>query len=153
MSEVEFIADQLKRAFDGEAWHGPALMEILDGIDAAAASAHPISQAHSIWELVLHLCGWERVVAKRIQGETLTLSDDENFGHIAKATEPAWREAVQTLRKNHDELTTLASKLTGAQLDERVPGKHYDLRFMLTGAVQHVAYHAGQIALLKRASE
>ena len=153
MSEVEFITDQLKRAFDGEAWHGPALMEILDGVDAAAASAHPIHAAHSIWELVLHICGWERVVAKRMQGETLTLSDDENFGHIAKATESAWRETLQALRKNHEELTTQAARLTAARLKERVPGKNYDLGFLLTGALQHVAYHAGQIALLKRASE
>ena len=29
MPEIELIADQLKRAFDGEASHGPALIEIL----------------------------------------------------------------------------------------------------------------------------
>jgi hypothetical protein len=28
MTEVERIVDQLKRAFAGEAWHGPALGEI-----------------------------------------------------------------------------------------------------------------------------
>ena len=34
MSEIEQIVHELKCAFDGEAWHGPALMEILDGVDA-----------------------------------------------------------------------------------------------------------------------
>jgi uncharacterized damage-inducible protein DinB len=150
MSEIEFIVDQLKRAFDGEAWHGPALMEILDGIDAPTAAAHPISAAHSIWELVLHVAAWERVVSQRIQGKTLTLTDDENFGHIARATEPAWREAIQTLRANHAELIKLASNMPESRLNDRVPGKDYDLRFMLTGAVQHLAYHGGQIAVLKR---
>jgi hypothetical protein len=37
-----------------------------------------------------------------------------------------------------------------SRLNEPVPGKDYDLRFMLTGAVQHAAYHGGQIALLKK---
>jgi uncharacterized damage-inducible protein DinB len=152
MSEIEFIVDQLKRAFDGEAWHGPALMEILDGVDAATATARPIHAGHNIWELVLHIAGWERVVTKRIQGQALTLSDDENFGHVKHPTEATWHEALQTLRANHDELIKTASSLRDTRLNDRVPGKDYDIRFMLTGAVQHAAYHGGQIALLKRAT-
>ena len=151
MSEIEHIADQLRAAFDGEAWHGPALMEILDGVDAANAAAHPIPDAHTIWELVLHVAAWERVVARRIQGETLTLSDDENFPQVRQATDSAWREAVKTLRTTHAELIRLVSAMKEARLNERVPGKDYDLRFMLTGVVQHAAYHGGQIALLKKA--
>jgi hypothetical protein len=34
MTEVQKIVDQLNRAFAGEAWHGPAVMSILDGITA-----------------------------------------------------------------------------------------------------------------------
>jgi uncharacterized damage-inducible protein DinB len=153
VSEVEFIADQLKVAFDGEAWHGPALMEILDGVDAATAAAHPIPAAHSIWELVMHLATWERVIACRIQGEELMPSDDENFPQVRQATDSAWREAVITLQRTHAELIQLVSAMKETQLNDRVPGKDYDLRFMLTGAVQHAAYHGGQIALLKKAQE
>jgi uncharacterized damage-inducible protein DinB len=151
MSEVEFTVSQLKRAFDGEAWHGPALMEILSDVDAATAAAHPIHAGHSIWQLVLHIAAWERVVTKRIQGQALTLSDDENFGHMVRPTEAAWRDAMQTLRTNHNELIKTVAGLTEGRLNDRVPGKDYDIRFMLTGAVQHAAYHGGQIALLKRA--
>jgi uncharacterized damage-inducible protein DinB len=153
MSELEFIADQLRAAFDGEAWHGPALMEILDGVDAATAAARPIPAAHSIWELVLHVATWERVIARRIQGEELMPSDKENFPPIRQPTDAAWRDAVQTLQNTHAELIQLASAMKEAQLNDRVPGKDYDLRFMLTGAVQHAAYHGGQIALLKKAQK
>jgi uncharacterized damage-inducible protein DinB len=150
MSQVEMIADQLRRAFDGEAWHGPAFMEILEGIDARTAAARPIPTAHSIWELVLHLAGWERVITRRLRGEKLTLSDEENFGHITSVSENAWREAVKTLRENHDELIKSVSSLPESKLSETVPGKEYNVLFMLLGAVQHAAYHGGQIALLKR---
>src|SRR6267154_2593121 len=34
MSEIDSIVEQLKCSFDGEAWHGPALMEILADGDA-----------------------------------------------------------------------------------------------------------------------
>jgi uncharacterized damage-inducible protein DinB len=151
MSQVEFIADQLRAAFDGEAWHGPALMEILDGINAETAAAHAVPAAHSIWELVLHLATWERVISRRIQGEEFMPSDEENFPPVRQPTDSAWREAAQTLQTTHAELIRLVSAMKEDRLNERVPGKDYDLRFMLTGAVQHAAYHGGQIALLKKA--
>ena len=151
MSEISFIIDQLNRAFDGEAWHGPALMEILDGIDAKTAAARPITNAHCIWELVIHLAGWEQVVCRRLQGKVATLSDAQNFGHLDNTTEPSWQSTVSNLRETHAELMKLVSALPTSRLDDSVPGKGYDVRFMLYGAVQHAAYHAGQIAILKRA--
>lgn len=151
MAEIKTIIDELNRAFDGEAWHGPALMEILEGVDARTAARRPIANAHTIWELVLHLAAWERVVTRRLHGEKLTLSDAENFGHIQDTSDKAWRDAVANLRRNHEELITTVSALSEARLNETVPGKDYDVRFMLSGVVQHAAYHGGQIALLKRA--
>lgn len=153
MSELEFIADQLNRAFDGEAWHGPALMEVLDGIDAKTAAAHRLPAVHSIWELVLHIATWERVIARRIHGDALMPSDEENFPQIQQPTDVAWREAIKTLRATHAALIELVSSMKESRLNDRVPGKDYDLRFMLTGAVQHAAYHGGQIALLRKAQK
>ncbi|MGB0111192.1 MAG: hypothetical protein WBP52_22060, partial [Terriglobales bacterium] len=54
-TEAARIADQLRRAFDGEAWHGDSLFEILERVGAARAAARPIGSAHTIWELVLHV--------------------------------------------------------------------------------------------------
>jgi uncharacterized damage-inducible protein DinB len=150
MSQIEQIIHELKCAFDGEAWHGPALMEILDGVDAKTALARPIATAHTIWELVLHVTGWERVITRRLHGEKLVLSDAENFGHVTDTSETAWRNAIQNLRRTHKELIETVSALAEDKLNARVPGKPYDTRFMLHGAAQHAAYHGGQIALLKR---
>ena len=151
MSEIKFIADQLEAAFDGEAWHGPALMEILDGVDSKRAAVHPLPGAHSIWELVLHLTTWERVISRRLQGEAFMPSDEENFPPVRHVTDSAWRESVKSLRATHASLIQQVSAMKEDQLNEVVPGKDYDLRFMLTGAVQHAAYHGGQITLLKKA--
>ena len=38
MSETALIADQLRRAFYGEAWHGDSLFEILKGVGAERAA-------------------------------------------------------------------------------------------------------------------
>jgi hypothetical protein len=151
MSQIEFVLDQLRRAFDGEPWHGPALLEILEGVDAKTAAARPIPAAHSAWELVLHLTGWERVITLRLDGNRATLSDTENFPPISNASEQAWKEGVGNLRRTHDELIKTVASLPESKLKEIVPGNDYDVLFMLSGAVQHIAYHGGQIALLKRA--
>jgi uncharacterized damage-inducible protein DinB len=151
MSQIDMVMNELKRCFDGEAWHGPALMEMVDGIDAKTAAARPLPNAHSIWELVLHIAAWEDVVARRIHGETCTLTDEQNFGHVEWATDSAWQQAVRNLRDKHAALLQTVSKLPESRLNDRVPGKDYNLLFMLLGAVQHAAYHGGQIALLKRA--
>jgi len=154
MSRIDQVVDQLHRAFDGEAWHGPALMEVLEGIDAETAALRPIPGAHSIWELVLHITAWEEVVARRIQGQAATVSDEENFGHKSgqksPATDSAWRDALAKLRDTHNNLIKLAASLSETQLNEIAPGKDYSLLFILLGTVQHAAYHGGQIALLRR---
>jgi len=151
MSQIDIAVDQLKLAFEGDPWHGPALMDILDGIDATKAAARPMKTAHSIWELVLHIAGWENVMIRRLHGEALQLSDAENFGHIEQVNESNWKQAVETLRRTHAQLIEEVAALSEARLKERVPSKPYDILFMLSGAVQHVAYHGGQIALLKKA--
>ena len=55
MLDMEIIADQISRAFRGESWHGPSVREVLASVSAEDAAAHPIADAHSIWEIVLHL--------------------------------------------------------------------------------------------------
>ena len=153
MSETTRIADQLRRAFSGDAWHGDSLLEILDGVTAAQAAAPPIPHAHTIWELVLHIAAWDGAVRRRLGGEALELSDEQDFPPVKDPTETAWRKAVDRVRHVHDELVHAVSEFPDGRLDERVPGKqgaHYTYYYMLHGVAQHEAYHAGQIALLKK---
>jgi uncharacterized damage-inducible protein DinB len=153
MSEADRIADQLRRAFYGEAWHGDSLFEILEGVTSAQAAARPIAGAHSIWELVLHIAAWDGAVMRRLGGVAVELSDAENFPAVTDASEAAWQRALAEVRRVHEELVAAVSVLPDARLYEMVPdkeGAHYTFYYMLHGVVQHELYHAGQIALLKK---
>jgi uncharacterized damage-inducible protein DinB len=151
-SETARIADQLERSFQGDAWHGPALLELLAGVNAAMASSRPIPDAHSIWELVLHVSAWEGAILRRLEGEALQLEGSGNFPEIQDVSERAWQNTVENLNRKHHELVKAIAAMPGSGLKELVPGKDYDFYFMLHGAVQHALYHAGQIALLKKLS-
>jgi len=153
MSEATRIANQLRRAFDGEAWHGDSVFEILESVTAAQAAARPVKSAHTIWELVLHIAAWDGAVLRRLGGGAVELSDAENFPPVTDASDTAWRKALAEVRRVHEKLVEAVSALPDSRLDEIVPGKqgaHYTFYYMLHGVVQHELYHAGQIALLKK---
>src|SRR5262249_14400016 len=151
MSETHRINSQLKRAYQGEAWHGPSLGELLDGVTAAQAAARPIPDAHSIWELVNHVIAWEQIVRRRLEGETLVeISDETDFPPVTNANEEAWHAALRALGESNQALRDSIKNIDDAKLEEIVLGKGHSVYFMLHGAIQHDLYHAGQIALLKK---
>src|ERR1700742_4156613 len=104
MSEIPRIADQLKLAFEGEAWHGPAVLELLSDVDARTAAARPIHSGHTIWELTLHIAGWENVIRRRLGGEACSLSDGDNFPDVKDTSESAWHKTVDSLKQGHEQL-------------------------------------------------
>ncbi|HXG67415.1 MAG TPA: DinB family protein [Blastocatellia bacterium] len=153
MSEVRRIRSQLRRAFEGEAWHGPSVKELLAGVTAAQAAAKPLPGAHSIWELVLHISAWEKVARRRLAGEAAELSKEEDWPPVRDTSEAAWGQTLQEMEQAHQELREAVGQLDEARLDEIVPGTQYSVYFLLHGVIQHDLYHAGQIALLKKAQQ
>jgi len=150
-SEASRIADQLRRAFYGGAWHGPALLELLQDVDAATAAAKPLRDIHSIWELVLHVAVWDKAALRRLGGEKWQPTGLGNFPPVTMTSDAAWRKAVAATKRTHDRLAKTVAALPDSRLRDRVPGKRYDFYHMLHGIAQHELYHAGQIAILKKA--
>ena len=151
MSEVERMVDQLRRAYEGEAWHGPPLKEILAGITAEQAARRPVANAHSVWELVLHIAAWESIVRRRLAGEAVEATPEQDWPPVRDTGQVAWRSALADLERGHLQLRQSIALLADDQLSGKAPGKDYSLYVMLHGVVQHDLYHAGQIALLKKA--
>jgi len=153
MSETARLADQIRRAFEGPAWHGDSLLEILAGVRAETAALRPIQNAHGIWELVLHIAAWDDVVLRRTGGAAVTLTDQQNFPALQDASENAWLRTLTAAKKTHNDLVKIVAAFPDSRLEEQVPGmteNDYTFYYMLSGVAQHELYHAGQIALLKK---
>jgi uncharacterized damage-inducible protein DinB len=151
MEEVNRIDDQLKRAFEGHAWHGPSMLEVLADVTAERAAAKPLSGAHSTWEIVLHVTAWHAGVRRRLEGERVELSPEEDWPPVTDTSDTAWRQALAALQQTHTELRSTVSRLADSRLPEKVAGKDHSVYVMLHGLIQHNLYHAGQVALLKKA--
>jgi uncharacterized damage-inducible protein DinB len=153
MTESVRLADQIRRAFEGTAWHGDSVLELLAGVNAKTAAAKPIKGAHSIWELLLHIAAWDDAVRRYIRGEAVTLSDEQNFPPVKEVSEAAWRQAIESVKQTHNELIKAVAVFPDARLQDPVPGKsenYYNFFYLFSGIVQHEIYHAGQISLLKK---
>ena len=151
MREIERLVDQLNRAFIGEAWHGPAVIEILEGITAPQAAAHPVVGGHSIWELALHITAWTRAGSRRLQGDRAQLSELENFPPVTDLGERAWEEARESIKAAYEDLRGAILLLDDSRLDQPIMEGMSSVYVTLHGVIQHSLYHAGQIAILKKA--
>lgn len=151
--EARRIADQLERAFEGDAWHGSSMSEILTGISAEQAAARPFRQVHSIWEIVLHVSAWQRTVRERLEGRPIeALPDEVDWPEVGDRSPSAWADAIEELRAEYEQLRDEALRWADRDLEEKTEGQRYTVYEMLHGVVQHNLYHAGQIAILAKAS-
>ncbi|MBO0797202.1 MAG: DinB family protein [Blastocatellia bacterium] len=146
---IQETIDDLKSIHDGDAWHGPSLKEILAGVTAAQADARPLPNAHSIWEIVLHIAGWEDVFRNRLEGRATSAPEDGDFPPVTDQSEAAWQKTLARLDESHRRLIETIAGVKNLQ--STVPGKDYTVAYLLRNLATHHVYHAGQIMLLKKA--
>ncbi len=158
MSSTGVFADQLERIAEGDPWYGPNIDQVLADIITTDAAAHPIPNAHSIWEITLHLTAWVREVQRRLQLGIWQMPEEGDWP-APEAVSPAnWSAAVNALSDAHAALAEELSRFPEGRLDESLGGTRdhamgsgQTYRQMLHGLLQHDAYHLGQISLLKKA--
>src|SRR5678815_841892 len=153
MRVIEGVIDEPERSLEGEPWHGASMSEILEGVSAREAAAHPVAGGHSIWELVFHVTAWVRAVHSRVQGKATEPEGESNWPSVRDTSEKAWTVALEDLRQSQSELIATLKTLSDADLSASVPSRDYDRAYLLHGLTQHNAYHAGQMSLLKVAMQ
>jgi uncharacterized damage-inducible protein DinB len=148
MREIERILDQLNRSWGGPSWTGADIGPLLESITEEQARAHPIPGAHSIIEVAAHMSTWMDAVARRLAGNSTELTTEEDWRDV---TDMPWADAIEEMANAISRLSDAIARLTVDDLDKPVAGRKYTVYVMLHGVIQHNLYHAGQIAILKKA--
>ena len=117
-TEVKRLEEQLRRALEGEAWHGPSVLESLAGLSAVQAASHPIAGAHSIWELVLHLSCDYNLVLRKLAGDERQLTAAEDWPACPASTEENWHHTVQELKLLNKKLRHAVRDFPVERLDD-----------------------------------
>jgi uncharacterized damage-inducible protein DinB len=158
MAEPALLADLVDRVMIGDPWHAGNVLSVLDGLSADDAARAAVPNAHSIWELVLHMTGWAREVLARLEGAPAGEPAAGDWPALPAITEAAWDRDRAALFEVHAALAAAIRRTPPAQLDEpvadhrdRAAGTGLSKALTLHGLVHHTVHHAGQIALLRRA--
>ena len=154
MTEIKRIVQQMQAAFNSKAWHGPSVQEALANVNAAQAAAKPIANAHSIWEIVLHISAWQKIAMKRLAGEGgNNVTEEEDWPRVSDTSQTAWQSALRALKQSHRDLCGATMRLQDEDLNKMVRSSDTDhsVYVLLHGVIQHDLYHAGQIVLLRKA--
>ena len=153
-TEIERISTLLTGLYEGEAWHGRPLLEILEDITAAEACYRPAPGLHNIAELVAHLTSWRVFALEKLTGSAsydIILDSEEDWPEIDTLTTAQWRERLDNLQETQQELLDTLGRLPGSQkLSETVPGRRYNYYTLLHGLMHHDVYHSGQIMQLRK---
>lgn len=158
MQETHRMAEMLERVLDGDPWHGSNVLALLAELSAEEAAVRPWPGAHSVWELVLHMTGWTEEVRKRLGGEEAGEPAGGDWPSIGEISAKRWRAAVTGLAKSHRALAKAIREADAAVLETPVvdrrdaaAGTGLSRYLTLHGLVHHTVYHAGQIALVRKA--
>lgn len=153
-TECNRIAYALASAISGDAWYGDSLRKILDNVTAKQAQARPIANAHTIWELVVHVEVWVKFCQGAMQGVPIpawaTMAKEQDWPPVNDTSDQAWQQAVSSFFSTHLKLVQAIKTFSDDRLEGTVPGRTYNFYHLLQGMIQHAVYHGGQIALLKK---
>lgn len=152
MTDPKQLASEVRRTVTGPMWHGPSVHEALEGLTYVAANSRPIAGAHSAWELALHIAAWADIARTRL-GPTVMRDPvkSKNWPPVPAPSPSAWRQTVEQIGSAYDALANQVEWLKSDDLGRVVPGRDYTTETMIRGVIEHGVYHAGQIAILKKA--
>lgn len=154
ISEIHRIGSQLKRSYEGAAWHGPSVLEAIEGVGWVQAFQMPIEGFHSICEVMLHIATWAEVGARALNGDVYgSLPDEADWSDVGKPSAASWKKALKRCGDAQRKLRDLLKKYSEDQLHQTLAGKEYSMYFLMQGILQHNVYHAGQIAVLRRVAK
>ena len=150
---VAVLLALVDEGFDRRSWHGTNLRGALRGVTPAQALWRPGRQRHNIWELAVHAAYWKYAVRRRLLGEkrgSFAMTGNNFFSAPRTATQPAWRDTVALLTREHRVLRDAVVKLEDGDLARAVGRGQDTVGGLVRGVAAHDLYHAGQIQLIKR---
>ncbi|MGQ0549699.1 MAG: DinB family protein [Armatimonadota bacterium] len=128
-------------------WGNPGLSRILKGVKVDEATWKLTPGDHSIWEEVNHIAYWSRFTLDYLKGRGKPTKQAWPAG---KGGATGWRRDIGEASRLHDELVRRIAALDDAALAARARPTPYATAQLLLGCASHIAYHVGQIAVIRK---
>jgi hypothetical protein len=144
------IARQLQDVYFGGNWTDVNLKDSLEGIDWEEATTK-VQDFNTIAALVYHMNFYVRVAIQVLHGEVPDSRDTDSFAHPPIASHANWQEFLDRTWSEVNKLAGLVEQMPEQKLWETFMREKYGNYYRnLTGIVEHVHYHLGQVVLIKK---
>ncbi|MBK5272002.1 MAG: DinB family protein [Bacteroidia bacterium] len=150
--EIQSIINDLQVVLNGKPWFDRSVYAILDEIDTTLVYKKPNENSHSLMELLYHMLTWAEFTLKSVEK-----AGKEHMNAIEKMDwrliEPAvhnWEKGLAEFKSVNEKIIDRLQTIDDSLLEETVDFRKYNFGVLLYGHIQHIIYHLGQIAYVKK---
>jgi uncharacterized damage-inducible protein DinB len=143
---------QFRDIYEGDNWVDNSFRSAVAAITPALAFKQPPGGRNSIAAIVKHMMVWKNFAVQRLRNNTdFEVDQDDSFdvSDYARTPEEGWTQLLKEQDAVQRELLALLRGMTPTWLQQNVPGRSYNMAYLLNGLAQHEMYHLGQIVLLR----
>lgn len=144
------IAKQLRDVYFGGNWTWVNFKEQLEDVTWQEATKQ-VDSFNTIAALVYHTGYYITAVTKVFENKPFDAHDKYAFNHPPVSSEETWKELLADTYKSAEHFAGLIEEMPESLLWETFIDQKYGNYYRnLTGIIEHLHYHLGQIVLLKK---
>lgn len=150
MSLSEKLALQVEQVYFGGNWSVSSVFEQIEPLSFLQSQGR-LPKSHSIFELFYHLHYFVNAQLDVLQNKPLTAKDSESFNVPLISSDEAWNAYKQEVWKDaRAYIQSIQSKPDGFWNEHFVDVKYGIWYRNVSGCIEHIHYHLGQIALIRK---
>jgi len=148
MDELKRIKKIISDQFNGHPWLDVNIVDTLKHLSSTQA-AEKTGNLNSIWQIVNHMIEWREVLWKKLNGDTVFVTESNFIEEIDDSSEKEWKQTLKRFEQSQKNIMNFLSKEKNFDYEKVFSNGHTSYEH-LQAILQHDAYHLGQIVLLKK---
>ncbi|HYG15595.1 MAG TPA: DUF1572 domain-containing protein [Bacteroidia bacterium] len=150
MNSPTQLAKHFRDVYSGGNWTCVNLRDVLKDITWQQATTK-VQSLNTIAILLGHTSYYIATITKVLQGGPLVGKDEESFVHPPIQSEEEWRQWVNTVLTDAENMAALIEQLPEEKLWEPFTDEKYGNYYRhLLGVTEHMHYHLGQMVLIRK---
>jgi len=150
---IKDLIQQLKDVENGDLWLDENFEKKLLQVDEKTAFECPISDVHSVAEIISHLTEWRKEVLSRLQGNPrgLEMTDEVNWRSNEDLKLKSWKNLLNEFYSSQKKIISFLEEKDDWYLYSAYPFAEplftHNYQYLVTGLIHHDFYHLGQIGI------
>jgi hypothetical protein len=150
MSLPSHSAKHFRDVHFGGNWTASGLREVVKDLSWQEATAQ-VHSFNTIATLLFHVNYFVEALIRVLREEPINASDKLSFAHPPINSQEDLQKMLQKTWDDAETAAQLIEKLPASQFDEVFVDEKYGTYFRnIHGIIEHIHYHLGQIALIKK---